>query len=123
MALMTTLTGRQIADLRLEGWANLRGALQTRIRTADFAQGLALVDAIGAAAEREGHHPDVDLRFDHVDVRLSSHDVRAVTERDVALARAVTALAHRAGLELDGGVVSRLELALDSPDYRKVLPF
>jgi 4a-hydroxytetrahydrobiopterin dehydratase len=121
--LMTKLTGQQIADEALEGWANLLGGLQTRIRTGDFATGLKIVDAIGAAAEGMDHHPDLDLRYTHVDVRLRSHDVRAITERDVRLARAISSIASASGVTIESATVSRIEFALDSPDHRAVLPF
>ncbi|MFE9203058.1 4a-hydroxytetrahydrobiopterin dehydratase [Micromonospora sp. NPDC007230] len=120
---MTTLTGRQIADEGLAGWTYLLGGLQTRIATETFAAGLAVVDAIGAAAERMDHHPDLDLRYTHVDVRLWSHDVGGVTARDVRLARAISAIAADAGVTLDHTGVSRLELALDTPAVAGVLPF
>lgn len=116
------LTGQQIADAGLDGWVNLLGGLQTRIRTGDFATGLSVVDAIGAAAEELNHHPDVDLRYPHVDVRLSSHDVGGLTERDVRLARRISEIAAAAGVELDGAV-SRLELGLDTPDAGSLRSF
>ena len=59
---MTILTGHQIADAGLDGLAYLGLHLQARIATGDFAAGVALVAAIGAAAERAAHHPDIDLR-------------------------------------------------------------
>ena len=71
---MTTLTGQQIADAGLNGWAYLPNGLQTRIAVPDFAAGLALVTGIGTAAEEANHHPDVNLRYTHVDLRLTSHD-------------------------------------------------
>jgi 4a-hydroxytetrahydrobiopterin dehydratase len=120
---MTKLTGQQIAGEGLDGWVFLLGGLQARLRTADFATGLAVVNAIGAAAEEMNHHPDVDLRYPHVDVRLRSHDVRAVTDRDVRLARRISAIAADAGVPIEGASVSRIEFALDSPAYRSVLPF
>lgn len=120
---MSTLTGPQIADADLEGWAFLLGGLQTRITTGDFATGLALVDAVGAAAEQMDHHPDLDLRYGHVDVRLSSHDSGGVTGRDIRLARKISGLAAEAGVALEAGSVSRLELALDTPALQTVLPF
>ncbi len=122
-----TLTGPQIADERLDGWANLIGGLQTRIRTPDFATGLALVNAIGAAAEEMDHHPDLDLRYTHVDVRLASHDAGGITERDVRLARTISGLVADAAagsdVSMECATVSRLELALDTPSYEQVLPF
>ncbi|MEU8232692.1 4a-hydroxytetrahydrobiopterin dehydratase [Actinoplanes sp. NPDC048967] len=120
---MTKLTGQQIADEAPAGWVYLLGGLQTRIRTRDFAAGLAIVDAIGAAAETMDHHPDLDLRYTHVDIRLTSHDVRAVTSRDLRLARTISTIAADAGTATEGATVSRLELALDSPDFAAVLPF
>jgi 4a-hydroxytetrahydrobiopterin dehydratase len=118
---MTKLTGRQIADEGLAGWTLLLGGLHTRIHTGDFTTGLAVVNAIGAAAEELDHHPDLTLRYAHVDVRLTSHDARGVTDRDVRLARAITALAGDS--RLDAASVSRMELALDTPAQDAVLPF
>ena len=120
---MTKLTGRQIADEALDGWVNLLGGLQTRIRTPNFAVGLSVLNAIGAAAEKMNHHPDLDLRYTHLDLRLTSHDVRAVTERDIGVAGTISAIAADAGLELECGSVSRLELALDTPAFEGILPF
>ena len=120
---MTTLTGQQIADERLAGWAFLLGGLQTRIATPDFAAGVVLVTAIGAAATEMNHHLDLDLRRTHLDVRLSSPDVGGVSERDVRLARVVTTIAAEVGLTPSTATISRLELALDTPDRATVLPF
>lgn len=120
---MTKLTGQQVAAEGLPGWVHLVDGLQSRIRTGDFATGLRLVDAIGAAAEEANHHPDLDLRYTHVDVRLTSHDTGGVTERDIALARRISQIASEAGAEVECRSVSRLELGLDTPDHQHVLPF
>ncbi len=120
---MTKLTGQQIADAGLEGWANLGWSLRTRVATGDFAAGLALVEKIGAVAEARNHHPDVDLRYPHVDVALRSHDADGVTERDVDLAREISRLAADAGLALDPTHSAVLDLALDTPAHGGVKPF
>jgi 4a-hydroxytetrahydrobiopterin dehydratase len=122
-----TLTGQQVADAGLDGWAYLiaygAGALQTRIHTRDFAAGLHLVNAIGVAAEEMDHHPDLDLRYTRVDVRLTSHDAGGVTERDLTLARRISDFAKVAGAELEYRSISVLELALDTPHYDRLGPF
>ncbi|MFI5938606.1 4a-hydroxytetrahydrobiopterin dehydratase [Actinoplanes sp. NPDC051494] len=120
---MAGLTGRQIADEKLDGWAHLVGGLQTRVPTPDFAAGLALVTAIGAAAEAADHHPDLDLRYRRVDIRLTSHDTGAVTGRDIRMARTISGLIAGAGLDQECATVSRLELALDTPAREAVQPF
>ncbi|HEY1664949.1 MAG TPA: 4a-hydroxytetrahydrobiopterin dehydratase [Trebonia sp.] len=120
---MSKLTGQQIADEGLDGWAYLLGGLQTRIHTKNFATGLSVVNAIGAAAEDMNHHPDLNVRYTHVDIRLTSHDEHGVTDRDVRLARSVSSIAAAAGARLDSSGVSRLELALDTPARESIVPF
>ncbi|GAA1856881.1 4a-hydroxytetrahydrobiopterin dehydratase [Myceligenerans crystallogenes] len=120
---MTKLTGQQIADQGLAGWVYLGDALYTRIATGSFTAGLQLVNAVGLAAEEANHHPDVDLRYPHVDIRLTTHDAGGVTDRDIALARTVTDLAEAAGAALDGTGLSRVLITLDTPAHDGILPF
>jgi len=40
-------------------------------------------------AEERQHHPDIDIRYNKVTLRLSSHDAGGVTKRDVELAEAI----------------------------------
>ena len=125
MATMSSprLSGQEIADAGLDGWTFLGTHLAARFRTGDFATGLALLDAVGAAAEEADHHPDLDLRYSHLDVRLTSHDSGGVTARVVRMGSRISELAQERGVTADAGAVSRLDLALDTPDRARVLPF
>jgi 4a-hydroxytetrahydrobiopterin dehydratase len=122
-----TLTGEQIAAAGLDGWAYLvaygAGGLQTRLHTKDFATGLRIVNAIGAVADEMDHHPDLDLRFSRLDVRVTSHDAGGVTDRDLRFARRVSEIARAAGIEVECRSIANIELALDTPDYDKLGPF
>ncbi|CAN5477965.1 VOC family protein [soil metagenome] len=69
------------------------------------------------------HHPDVELTYPYVDVRLSSHDVGGVTRRDVILARAISEIAAQLEADSTPEVTSALELALDTPDHEEIKPF
>lgn len=120
---MSTLTGREIAEAGLVDWSFLHGGLQTRLVTRDFATGLRLVARIGAAAEAANHHPDLDLRYPHLDIRLTSHDVKGVTARDLALARAISAMSAAEGVVAAPRAGKLVEVALDTPDLEAVLPF
>jgi 4a-hydroxytetrahydrobiopterin dehydratase len=119
----TTLSFAEVEAAGLADWRQLFSALHTRFRTGDFATGLALVNAIGALAEQANHHPDLDLRYPHVNVALMSHDASGVTSRDVALARAISAAAADLGVVADPSSTSVVEIALDSADYEEVKPF
>ncbi len=118
-----TLTGRQVHEAGLEDWRLLLSALSARFKTGDFATGLRLVNAIGAAAETMNHHPDVDLRYTHVDVRLTSHDSGGVTERDLRLARTISELAAAESVGSAPAEVAAIEIALDTPDAERIQPF
>ena len=98
-AATTTLSPNDIEQAELEDWRVLFDALHARFRTGDFATGLKLVKKIGKAAEKADHHPDVDLSYGQVDVRLSSHDAGGVTERDVTCARQISGFASDVGAE------------------------
>jgi 4a-hydroxytetrahydrobiopterin dehydratase len=117
------LTNQQVLELELPGWRPLLGRLHTRISTRDFVTGLDLVNAIGAAAEAMNHHPDLDLRYGHLDVALSSHDVGGITERDVTLARRISQLADEGGMHSRPELAQTLEIALDTADRSRIMPF
>jgi 4a-hydroxytetrahydrobiopterin dehydratase len=112
-----------VAEGGLDDWRMLFRALHARFRTGNFATGLELVARIGEAAEELDHHPDLDLRYPRLDVRLSSHDVGGVTDRDLELARRISGFAAELGVAADPSGVQVLELALDTPDFTRVKPF
>ena len=112
-----------VAEVGLDDWRMLFRALHARFRTGNFATGLELVARIGEAAEELDHHPDLDLRYPRLDVRLSSHDVGGVTDRDLELARRISGFAADLGVAADPAGVQVLELALDTPDFTRVKPF
>lgn len=119
----TTMSREQIDAAGLTDWRLIRQALHTRFRTGDFATGLRLVNLVGEAAEQADHHPDLDLRYPHLNVRLSSHDAMGVTERDLALARRISELAAESGIAAVPSDVAVFELALDTPDHARIKPF
>ena len=94
----TPLGQAEIDAADLADWRFSGDALHTRFRTGNFAAGLRLLNAIGEAAEQANHHPDLDLRYPHLDVTLSSHDAGGVTTRDVALARQISQFAAEQGI-------------------------
>jgi 4a-hydroxytetrahydrobiopterin dehydratase len=77
------------------------GEVGTRFKTGSFAKGVDLISRIGALADAANHHPDVDLRYPSVTVRMITHDVGGLSERDVALAREISRVAAELGIEAD----------------------
>jgi 4a-hydroxytetrahydrobiopterin dehydratase len=73
-------------------WTREGDGLKTSVRLHDFAGALAFVNAVGAAAEAANHHPDIDIRWNRVDLALSTHDSGGITLLDLALAAAIDRL-------------------------------
>jgi len=67
-------------------WTEQDNALHLILKTKDFAQALAIVNRIGAAAETANHHPDLEFGWGYLRIHLTSHDQGRVTERDRELA-------------------------------------
>lgn len=76
----------------LDGWSRRGDAIAKMYEFATFAEAIAWVDRVAAAAEAANHHPDLDIRFRQVTAALSTHDSGGVTARDFAMARAMDAL-------------------------------
>ncbi len=120
----TTIIGYPaVRDSGLDDWRWLLGVLHARFRTGSFATGLELADRIGAAADEADHHPDLDLSYPTLDVRLVSHDVGGVTSRDLDLARRISEIAADLGVEAAPSEIIALEVGLDVPAAEDVRDF
>jgi 4a-hydroxytetrahydrobiopterin dehydratase len=96
------MTPRQFNDAHgVEDWRTLTNGVSARFRTGTFAKGVELVDVIGELSEAANHHPDVDLRFSNVTVRMMTHDVGGLSQRDVNLARQISVAARALGAPAD----------------------
>jgi len=91
----------EIAETGLDGWHVVLPHLEARFATGDFDTGLDMVNRIAIVAREMNHHPDLDLRYSYLDVRLLSHDIGALTQRDVDLAGQIAAIATDLGIDTD----------------------
>ena len=70
-----------------QGWAlNADGHIERLYEFKDFAEALAFVNAVGAIAEKEGHHPDLYLAWGRCKVEIWTHKIHGLTESDFYLA-------------------------------------
>ena len=69
------------------GWELVEGHhLRKTYAFEDFRTALEFVNRVGAVAEAEGHHPDVELAWGRVVLRIHTHAVGGLTEADFHLA-------------------------------------
>lgn len=123
---MDTTSGRLSradASGSLPNWRYLLGRMHLTVATGDFATALAFVDRVGALAEEQGHHPEIDLRWGRVHVATGSHDVGGVSERDVRLGLAIDTVVTELGLTSQPHRLGEVEIAIDAMDIAAVRPF
>jgi pterin-4a-carbinolamine dehydratase/predicted enzyme related to lactoylglutathione lyase len=121
---MTILTPQQFEEAGgTEDWRALNAGADAWFGTTSHRAGGVLVRRVADLAEAAGHHPDIDLRAAGVHFRLFSHDVGQLTERDVSLAREISAVAADLGLRADPAAVQRMQIAIDAADAAALAPF
>jgi len=76
----------------LSGWRRNGDSIVRDYRFPDFAGALEFVNRVAAVAERANHHPDIDIRYNNVRLVLTSHDSGGITERDLRMAKAISAI-------------------------------
>ncbi|WP_078278863.1 4a-hydroxytetrahydrobiopterin dehydratase [Mycobacteroides franklinii] len=88
---MALLTDDQInaALAELPGWTREGDSLRRAVTFDTFLDGIDAVCRIAEHAESVDHHPDIDIRWRTVTFVLSTHSEGGITEKDVALARAI----------------------------------
>ncbi len=72
---------RTHSDWKLQG-----GKLVREWTFKDFVAAMAFVNQVAGIAEAAGHHPDIDIRYNRVQLGLVSHDAGGITQRDAAMA-------------------------------------
>ncbi len=86
---------REAALAQLAQWRLVEGrdAIARSFRFAGFTEAFAFMTAIALEAERADHHPEWSNVWNRVDIVLTTHSERGLTEKDVALAKRIDALA------------------------------
>jgi 4a-hydroxytetrahydrobiopterin dehydratase len=104
-------------------WRIVRDAASTHFRTGSFAAGVNLLNEISRLAHAADQEPDVDLRSDGVTVRLQSEFDGRLSQRDVALARQISAAARELGVPVDLTGLQSVQVAIDAMVIPDVMPF
>jgi 4a-hydroxytetrahydrobiopterin dehydratase len=107
----------------VEDWRILFSGAHAFFRVGSFAEGAQFVAAIAEVAQSVGHFPDADVRPEGVTVRTASGEYGALSQRDVELARRISAEARTLGLEPDPSQVQVVGIAVAQDEGIDVGPF
>jgi 4a-hydroxytetrahydrobiopterin dehydratase len=117
---------RQFQDADgLEDWRVLGEGACIYFPTGSFAASARLVHAFGELKGVDNHPPAVDVRDSGVTVRLitAANDYMGMTDRDVQVARQISAVARDLGVSADPSAVQTLLVIPGAPVTAEVMPF
>jgi 4a-hydroxytetrahydrobiopterin dehydratase len=77
----------------MDGWKLDDDEIEKKFKFADFKQSMLFVNAVADAAEAMDHHPDIEIKYNRVEITLSTHSEGGVTEKDFDLAAQIDAAA------------------------------
>lgn len=77
---------------QLEGWEYVDGALETSFEFQDFKEAFAVMTRIAFECEAQQHHPDWSNVYNSLHIRLNTHDIGGVSEKDFKLAKTIEAI-------------------------------
>jgi 4a-hydroxytetrahydrobiopterin dehydratase len=120
------LTPRQFHEADgVEDWRVLGEGACAYFRTGSFAAGARLAQAIGELDGLDAHHPDIDVRHQGVTVRLITitDDDYGLSERDLDLARRISAVARELGFAADPTMLQTVQVSIDALVSAEVMPF
>lgn len=75
----------------LDGWELRGGKLHRELAFPDFVTAFAFMTRVALLAEKADHHPEWSNVYGKVTIDLVTHDAGGITERDLALAKAIDA--------------------------------
>ena len=99
MGYMEPLDPKVLADAlaHLDGWVGDTSGITRTVSLPTFPAAIAAVDRIAEAAQAADHHPDIDIRWRTLTLRLTTWDAGSrVTDQDTSLAAQIDAILRSA---------------------------
>lgn len=76
----------------LPNWFFENGWIRRKYKTSGWKATLMVVNTIGHLAEAAWHHPDLTVSYAFVIVKLCTHDVKGISDKDFELAAKIEAV-------------------------------
>ena len=77
---------------QVPGWSIANNELRRTFKFKNYYESTAFVNATAWISHRENHHPDIELGYNQVTMRYSTHSAGGLTESDFICAAKINAL-------------------------------
>jgi 4a-hydroxytetrahydrobiopterin dehydratase len=94
---MPALNSKQVSRRMkaVPGWARRSRAIRRTFKFEGFMGAVDFVNRVARKAEKQDHHPDIDIRWNRVTLTLSTHSEGGLTGKDFSMARECSAIYSR----------------------------
>ncbi len=75
--------------IEIRDWEIYRKALQKEFKFADFKDAFHFLERVSSLAQKSNHHPDFIYSNGKLTLRLITHEVDGITEKDIKLAKEI----------------------------------
>lgn len=82
---------------QVPSWSLKEGHLYRSFKFKRFLEAIGFVNSIARIAEEEGHHPDIAIHYNRVEVELWTHAIKGLSENDFILASKIERLLNTSG--------------------------
>jgi 4a-hydroxytetrahydrobiopterin dehydratase len=79
----------------LKDWHFKENAIERNFQFKNFSESLAFIVQVGLLAEKSNHHPEIYNIYNKVQIRLNTHDLNGVTDKDFDLANKIQMIVFR----------------------------
>ena len=83
---------KALASGDLPGWRTGERQIFKNFKFETFMDAVAFINRVAEKAEAANHHPDLENHYNRVRIGLQTWNENAVTQKDLALARAIEAV-------------------------------
>jgi 4a-hydroxytetrahydrobiopterin dehydratase len=72
-----------------DGWEREDDEIVRTYEFDDYLKGVSFTQTVGEIADEQFHHPEIVVRYDEVEVRLTSHEAGGITDDDIEMAELI----------------------------------
>ena len=71
----------------LNNWKEKDGKLCKEFKFINFIEAFSFITKIALESEKMNHHPDITISYNKVNIKLITHDINQISEKDIDLAK------------------------------------
>jgi 4a-hydroxytetrahydrobiopterin dehydratase len=79
----------------LNTWEKIEGKLCKEFKFINFIEAFSFITKIALESEKMDHHPDITISYNKVNIKLITHDINQISEKDIDLAKKIDKLEYK----------------------------